>query len=82
MYVVADGASRFALGIDSGATSDFMSHMFSDRKGLAEHTEALRRTQIDFRNDPPADQPHYAHPAFWAPFALVGLGSGVEQAQP
>ncbi len=34
--------------------------------------EALRQAMISLRNDP--DNPHFAHPALWAPFVIVGEG--------
>lgn len=35
--------------------------------------EALRRAMQRLRQDP--DNPHYAHPMFWAPFVVVGEGA-------
>ena len=35
-------------------------------------SEALRRSMISLMNDP--DEPEYAHPAYWAPFIVVGEG--------
>jgi CHAT domain-containing protein len=34
--------------------------------------EALRRAMLDYMND--SSNPRNAHPAFWAPFELVGEG--------
>ncbi len=34
--------------------------------------EALRRSMLALMNDP--DNPHFAHPLFWAPFVLVCEG--------
>ncbi len=34
--------------------------------------EALRRSMLALMNDP--DNPHFAHPMFWAPFVVVGEG--------
>lgn len=58
--------------IESEATSDFMAMMFDEAAGGISRAEALRRTQLAFRDTPAPDHQHYAHPAFWAPFALIG----------
>ncbi len=34
--------------------------------------EALRRSMLALMNDP--ENPHFAHPMFWAPFVVVGEG--------
>ncbi len=34
--------------------------------------EALRRSMLALMDDP--DNPHFAHPLFWAPFVVVGEG--------
>ena len=34
--------------------------------------EALRRSMLALMGDP--DNPHFAHPLFWAPFVVVGEG--------
>ncbi len=39
--------------------------------------EAHRRAMMAMIDD--KDQPHYAHPLFWAPFVVVGEGGVVER---
>ncbi len=43
----------------------------AENPGIA-RAEALRRSMLALMNDP--DNPHYAHPMFWAPFVVVGEG--------
>jgi CHAT domain-containing protein len=38
-------------------------------------SEALRRSMLALMTN--HDKPDYAHPAFWAPFVVVGEGGGV-----
>lgn len=60
--------------IESEATSDFIELTFEEASTENwSRTDALRRAQIAFRDTPPTDKPHYAHPAFWGPFALIGI---------
>jgi len=35
-------------------------------------SEALKRSMMAFLE--PQEKPHLAHPAFWAPFSIVGEG--------
>lgn len=42
------------------------------RKPGVGRSESLRRAMLALMNDP--DNPHYAHPVFWAPFVVVGEG--------
>ena len=39
--------------------------------------EALRRSMLALMAR--TDKPYFAHPAFWAPFVLVGEGSGIRR---
>ncbi len=43
----------------------------AENPGIA-RAEALRRSMLALMNDP--DNPHFAHPMFWAPFVVVGEG--------
>ncbi len=43
----------------------------AENPGIA-RAEALRRSMLALMNDP--DNPHFAHPLFWAPFVVVGEG--------
>ena len=36
-------------------------------------SEALQMSMVDLMMD--EDQPYYSHPAFWAPFSLIGDGA-------
>jgi len=43
----------------------------AENPGIA-RAEALKRSMLALMNDP--DNPHFAHPMFWAPFVVVGEG--------
>ncbi len=43
----------------------------AENPGIA-RAEALKRSMLALMNDP--DNPHFAHPLFWAPFVVVGEG--------
>ncbi len=43
----------------------------AENPGIA-RAEALRRSMLALMND--TDNPHFAHPMFWAPFVVVGEG--------
>lgn len=51
--------------------------VFSKDKSIG-RSEALRRSMLVLMSN--QEKPHYAHPIFWAPFAVVGEG-GVRRAQ-
>jgi CHAT domain-containing protein len=55
--------------VDSKNTVALTSRLFAETKGGAAPAEALRRAMISL-----ADNPRTAHPAFWAPFVVVGEG--------
>lgn len=58
--------------IDSAATGDFMVELIAARASGLSTPAALREVQLRFRDAPPEGDAHYAHPAFWAPFAHIG----------
>jgi len=58
--------------VASDATVGITTRMFEEAvKGVGK-AEALRRAMCALRATP--GKPHYAHPAFWAPFVVVGEG--------
>ncbi len=42
--------------------------------------EAHRRSMLALMDDP--ENPHFAHPMFWAPFVVVGEGGVLMRTQP
>lgn len=64
-------ASHWA--VDSDATVALTTRMFAEASQGTAKAEALRRSMLALmsRND----QPSFAHPAFWAPFVVVGEGN-------
>jgi CHAT domain-containing protein len=60
--------------VDSRATTKLTTGMFEAMASDPSigRAEALRQSMLSMMND--ADNPHYAHPAFWAPFSLIGDG--------
>jgi CHAT domain-containing protein len=67
--------------VSSKATVRLMTGIFDD---LAENpklgrAEALRRSMLAMMADEAT--PHFAHPAFWAPFVVVGEGGVYRQGQ-
>jgi TPR repeat protein/CHAT domain-containing protein len=60
--------------VDSRATTKLTTGMFEAMAldPSIGRAEALRQSMLSMMND--ADNPHYAHPAFWAPFSLIGDG--------
>ena len=59
--------------VDSDATVALSTRMFAEAaKGTAK-AEALRRSMLALMNR--SDQPYFAHPAYWAPFVVVGEGN-------
>ena len=59
--------------VDSNATAALTSRLFDAITNGAPKAEALRRSMIALMEQ--ADKPHFAHPAFWAPFVVVGEGN-------
>ena len=60
--------------VESKATVKLITQMFeniSNFKGIGK-SEALRRSMLSLMNSP--SNPEYAHPAYWAPFVVVGEG--------
>ena len=63
--------------VDSGAAVQLTTAMLKatqDRPKIG-RAEALRRSMLELMDD--EANPHYAHPAFWAPFVVVGEGGSV-----
>ena len=60
--------------VDSKATTKLTTGMFEAMASDPSigRAEALRQSMLNMMND--AENPHYAHPAFWAPFSLIGDG--------
>lgn len=69
--------------VNSGATTELMTHLFSlqaRNPGLS-RAEALRQTRLHMIEKGTGRLSSkaafsYAHPIFWAPFTLVGDGGG------
>jgi CHAT domain-containing protein/tetratricopeptide (TPR) repeat protein len=63
----------------SGAAAKLTTGMLSEAADDNEigRSEALRRSMLKLINDP--EEPHYAHPMFWAPFVVVGEGGKVNK---
>lgn len=59
--------------VSSDATSTFMQSVFHHINNGVDRSEAIRLAQLSFRDAPPSDKLFFAHPAFWAPFAYVGV---------
>jgi len=63
--------------VASDPTVELITGMFKESAkdpGIGK-SEALRRSMLALMTN--HDKPHYAHPAFWAPFVVVGEGGGV-----
>jgi CHAT domain-containing protein len=60
--------------VDSAATVKLVTRTVRrmTRGKPAPRAEALRRSMVDLIRH---GEPHEAHPAFWAPFVLVGEGT-------
>lgn len=58
--------------VSSDATVALMTNMFEERAKGASKSEALRRSMLALMKTP--GHPEYSHPAFWAPFTVVGEG--------
>ncbi|MBI3373963.1 MAG: CHAT domain-containing protein [Betaproteobacteria bacterium] len=59
--------------VESGAAVSLTTRMFEESANGAPKAEALRRSMLALMQT--KDKPHYAHPAFWAPFVVVGEGN-------
>jgi CHAT domain-containing protein/Tfp pilus assembly protein PilF len=60
--VSSDGTVRLVAGMFNEIAND----------NTVGRSEALRRSMLALMND--NQYPHYAHPAFWAPFSVIGEG--------
>jgi CHAT domain-containing protein len=60
--------------VDSKATVALTTRMFSEAEQGVPRAESLRRAMISL-----ADNPKTAHPAYWAPFVVVGEGQGMDK---
>jgi CHAT domain-containing protein len=60
--------------VESQATVTLITRMFETlaNDNTIGRSEALRRSMLGLMND--TNNAHYAHPAFWAPFVVVGEG--------
>ncbi len=59
--------------VDSDATVALSTRMFAETAKGTVKAEALRRSMLALMSR--SDQPSFAHPAFWAPFVVVGEGN-------
>ncbi len=68
--------------VSSDATVALMTALFAEAAAdpTIGRSEAHRRAMLSLMND--TTNPHYAHPAFWAPFVVVGEGGKVRAASP
>ncbi len=75
-FFYAGGRALFVSNwaVASDATVDITIGMFQHKKKqlAISIAEAHRLSIIDLMKDP--KNPHFAHPMFWAPFVIVGLG--------
>ena len=58
--------------VSSDATVEIMTTMFGEAARGKGRAQALQRSMITLMQN--RQQPHYAHPMFWAPFIIVGDG--------
>jgi len=63
--------------VSSDAAVALTTRMFDESSKGAPKAEALRRSMLALMAR--TDKPYFAHPAFWAPFVLVGEGSGIRR---
>jgi CHAT domain-containing protein/Tfp pilus assembly protein PilF len=59
--------------VSSDATVALTTRMFEETAKGAPKAEALRRSMLALMEQ--SQRPHFAHPAFWAPFVVVGEGN-------
>jgi len=59
--------------VSSEASVALTTKMFEEAGKGAQKAEALRRSALALMSTP--GKPHFAHPAFWAPFVVVGEGN-------
>ena len=75
-FFYAGGRALFVSNwaVASDATVDITIGMFKHKKTQASigMAEAHRLSILDLMKD--KERPHFAHPMFWAPFVIVGLG--------
>jgi CHAT domain-containing protein len=57
--------------VESGSAVTLMTRLFG-LDAPKSRAEALKRAELGLISD--VEHPEYAHPAFWAPFVLVGDG--------
>ena len=63
--------------VSSDAAVALTTRMFDESAKGAPKAEALRRSMLALMAR--TDKPYFAHPAFWAPFVLVGEGGGIRR---
>ena len=64
--------------VDSGAATKLTTGLFAALEGNPEigRAEALQFSMMSLVSDD--ENPHYSHPAFWAPFSLIGEGAALK----
>ena len=64
--------------VDSGAAAKLTTGLFEALKTNPEmgRSEALQASMMSLASDD--RNPHYSHPAFWAPFSLIGEGAAIK----
>ena len=64
--------------VDSGAAVKLTTGLFGALEANLEmgRAEALQYSMMSLVSDD--ENPHYSHPAFWAPFSLIGEGAAIE----
>ncbi|MDA9967427.1 CHAT domain-containing protein, partial [bacterium] len=63
--------------VDSGSAAELTTGLFEalDANPEMGRAEALQSSMMSLASD--SENPHYSHPAFWAPFSLIGEGAAL-----
>ncbi|MDB2420863.1 CHAT domain-containing protein, partial [Paracoccaceae bacterium] len=63
--------------VDSGSAAELTTGLFEalDTNPEMGRAEALQSSMMSLASD--SENPHYSHPAFWAPFSLIGEGAAL-----
>ena len=63
--------------MDSGAAAKLTTGLFEALEANPEmgRSAALQASMMSLASDD--ENPHYSHPAFWAPFSLIGEGAAL-----
>ena len=67
------GQDHANWAVNSDAAVALTTRMFHESSKGVSKAEALRRSMLALMSR--TDQPHFAHPALWAPFVVVGEGN-------